>query len=251
MRSATDNVIRLHFGADRVEEIPAPTFEELAIEDFLRMTAEPEHPETELDIFVRFFGVRREVAQFISIAEMEKILEVYLGYIRQSRDSFERIRAISAELDDREANGVAWTAADARELIERIRAIPEKLLVEGEEFVVPRSVDAATVYGQYRDVRLAVAAHKGDEVSLYPRLLAILCRKEGEAYDPSVNPERERTMAAVPIVDALTVCAFFFSTSERLRETLNQRFPFCLAWRKPSPRLTSPTSTPVGETSAN
>lgn len=242
MRAQTNNVIRLNF-EHRTIDVPCPSFDELTVEDYVRCAETAPTYEEPHERLLRVFGLEEHVVRCMSMDEVEQVLAFYSKWMAESAAMVGKLRTIVEQFDADDTNQVKWGAAEAIAQLNDVMPLPHYLELDGTRYIVPHRVDEATVYGQYLDVRNAIRSH-GDagEVSLYPTLLAILCLPEGEAYNPSNNQHRKHVFNGARFVDALTVCAFFFSTCERLRAMLNPNFPLLARWKKhwnvPEPRNT-------------
>lgn len=252
MRSATNNVIRLDYG-HRVVEIPCPTFEEMCLDDYVRIVEQAPAGDVEQphDTLQRVFGLTFEQVVVMKVTEVEALLEFYTDWVKQGAERFNRLRQLGERLDELANEEEPLTAQRIRQEVDALEVIPEHFELDGVRYIVPRSVDADTVWGQLLSMKALTASADGGEVGRYARLLSIMCLPEGEPYDPARTNARIAAFGAVPVVQAMAAIAFFFSTSERFNVLPLHNFPFCHAWRMRWHALGLTTSTPVGEPSAN
>ena len=253
MRAATANYIRLDYG-HTVKELPCPTFEELTVDDYVRIVEQTpaNNVEQPHDTIQRVFGLSFEEVVVMKVSEVEALLTFYTEWVRQGAERFNSLRTIGERLDEMANEEAPPTAERIREELAALDSIPDWFdLDDGVRYMVPQAVDVSTVWGQILDLKALTEAKNGGEVSRYARLLAIMCLPHGETFHPANVAKRVPMFGGVRMVDAMAVIAFFFSTSERFNALPLHNFPHCLAWRKRWHALARTTSTPVGEPSAN
>lgn len=106
------------------------------------------------------------------------------------------------------------TEADAR--LEEVASIdfanPTTITHEGIVYAVPKDIDNEVTTGQWADILTALdnATH---EPEVYAALCGILLIPEGKEYEAPLTDIMER----LPVRVAMGLSAFFFGTSERLR----------------------------------
>lgn len=223
--------------AGEVREVSLPSFEEITLDDFMRIQDAPDG-ELDHETVARITGIDTLTTMAMKMHEAQAVLEWYWGHLTDGAKEWAAMDRIRKRLE--EANPENWTRADVWAEIEKEWPPVLSFTVDGETFIVPRDLDAQTVFGQWVSFQQVLSNQQdgAKDYAMFPYILREFCLKEGEDYrkssrDAALWSERLATMRKVRMVDAYRVHAFFFSTSRRYAESIDLHFPLSPSWSKP------------------
>lgn len=247
---------------EEYRDIPVPTFEELTVEQYGRLTTSVDG-EAQHQTIARIFGLPEHLALALTVAERGELMEFLHAYLKDTAKAWadlgkakEALKAVTEEHQRRP------TPADIRAAMEGHGLFRSHIEAGGRRFVVPQELENTTKWGQWITAQSAIEEHvksKDPDWKLWPKLLAVFCLEAGERWPTKADGEdadefderfgawlgaRQAIMQGARFVDAMAVTAFFFSTSTEfarimLPHTTNTHGS-PMPW--PRPRLTSTAS---------
>lgn len=254
-------IIRIRLDDQEAHDIEVKTYEEITVEEYIRIADGHNADEAPHETLSRVFSVPSRIARVMKMHEIYGVMGAYAKLLEDGKAAWAKAHDIRALLKkEDEETKVNWTAERAKQLLAEASIHRYTIEVEGQEFQVAQDIDAEGNYGQYLDLQVASDMECSESARL-PHLLAIYCLKKGEGYGPekmpgeSLDDHRIRWDAwkdarialfhKARMVDAQAVAAFFFFSSSVFRETTRHRLSYLEALTPPL-RKQEPESTPSG-----
>lgn len=242
------NVLRLRF-RDRVEDFELKSFDELTIDEWERIARKPEKGEGKPEILERMFGIPTKYGAMIHDRQAMGLLSHYEAWISDHNRTMQMMRdvrdACEACTDRR--------LASIRDVWVKHRPAIKAVMVEGERYIVPQSLDTDVTYMQWSNLQVAIDRRavapdpdvEGDEgkpgtttMQFYAEVLAWMLRTDGhelEWYDNGSLTEEARfdhiyktrpgVFRKARIADAIEVCAWLMMQRSALEDEVAPGLP--------------------------
>ena len=254
--------LRIELTDTEAHEVTLLPFDQLTVEDYLRIaepTRENEQPHEQVS---RIFGIPERITWVMKTHEVERLMSWYADWMRKGAASWASVKAVTDRLPEKDATGKPWTMAEAIELLSEHSLHRRHIEVDGVRYIVPQRIEHDTTWGQWLSLKHVADRHKGPEAELYPKVLAVLCMAEGERYPRRGSDEtpeafeerfatwttqRRRLFRRARFVDALACCAFFLSSSEQFTAIMGASMTNCLNWSRRWKEQGPPSTASDGE----
>lgn len=102
-----------------------------------------------------------------------------------------------------------------------VKDIPEKVIIEDQEFIVPKDIGNETS-GQWWDMSKLITQIKDSDELMLP-IMAIYLKKEGEKYDSDRKQERIELFRKAKMVDVIKVHTFFLMSDKEYSRLISTR----------------------------
>lgn len=262
------STIRVIVTDEEIHDIPVKSYEELTVEDWLRIHDGHKEGEEPFETLHRVFGLETRIARVMKMHEIYGMLAAYTKYLNDGKDQWAKANDISRILaEEDEETGQPWSAERMKYLLNSRGLWRETIEVEGQTFHVAQDIDLDGNYGQLIDLKSICQIEDISETARYPMIMAVYCLKEGEGYGPAKeagetaeshqsrfdkwSADRRKLFRRARMVDAQAVCAFFFSSSDVFRETTHRVFPSFHTLKRLSPSEGQTNTASAGASTPN
>lgn len=235
------NILRLRF-ADRVEDIPLKSFDELTIEEWENVTRKAEPGEEKEDVLFRMFGIPHHYGKDANPNDCVNALTAYEDWVKDHNRTLEMMDAIHTACEAHEDRRLA----ELRKVWLTHRPSIRYVNVHGQVYSVPQDIGTDVNYAQWMNLQVAIDQRaiapdpevEGDKgrpgtttYQFYAAVLACMLTREDEPQEWHDNgtkadevrfaelfEARAAIMRHARIADAIEVCAWLLMQRSALSE---------------------------------